>query len=277
MRMLGRHNSAIALRRESEIDAIRSAALLVSRTLAEVAPHVRPGVTAAHLDRVAEQFITANGGIPAFKNYRPDSDHNPFPYSLCVSVNEEVVHGFATEDKILREGDIVAVDCGVKLGGYYGDSAYTFAVGKINPATQSLLDATKASLLESIKHAVDGGRLGDVSNAVQTYVEQRGFSVVREMVGHGIGQRLHEPPEVPNYGQRGSGPKLKQGMVIAIEPMINLGAKDIVREADGWTIRTTDHSPSAHYEHTVVIRRGRAEVLTTFDFIETALNEAAYV
>ncbi len=272
MRMIGRATSAIAIRRESEVEAIRAAAQLVSRTLAEVAKHVRPGADAAELDAIAEAYIRDNGGTPAFKNYRPDADHNPFPYSLCVSVNEEVVHGFAAAGKRLKAGDIVAVDCGVKLNGYYGDSAYTFMVGEVAPEVRSLLEATKQSLYEGIRYAIDGGRLGDVSNAIQEHVEARGFSVVREMVGHGIGTRLHEPPEVANYGKRGSGPKLKQGMVLAIEPMINLGTKDIVRESDGWTIRTTDRKPSAHYEHTVVVRRGQAEILTTFDYIEAALT-----
>lgn len=272
MRMLGRATSAIAIRRESEVEAIRAAAQLVSRTLGEVAKHVRPGADAAELDAIAEAYIRDNGGTPAFKNYRPDADHNPFPYSLCVSVNEEVVHGFAAAGKRLKQGDIVAVDCGVKLNGYYGDSAYTFMVGEVAPEVRSLLEATKQSLYEGIRFAIDGGRLGDVSNAIQEHVEARGFSVVREMVGHGIGTRLHEPPEVANYGKRGSGPKLKQGMVLAIEPMINLGTKDIVRESDGWTIRTTDRKPSAHYEHTVVVRRGQAEILTTFDYIEAALT-----
>lgn len=257
----------VVLKQESEIELIRAASQLVSRTLGEVKKHIAPGIALSQLDRIAEQFIRDNGAEPAFKNYRPDSDHTPFPYTLCLSLNHEVVHGFAT-DRVLNDGDIISVDCGVKLNGYYGDSAYTFTVGNVDERVCQLLSVTKQALYLAIDKAVEGGRLGDVSAAVQTHVESHGYSVVREMVGHGVGKKLHEPPEVANYGRRGEGMKLKSGLVIAIEPMINLGRKDVVRGNDGWTIMTADGSPSAHFEHTVAVRRGKADILTTFDYIE---------
>lgn len=256
-----------AVRKESEIELIRQACLLVSHALAVVGAEVQPGVAAARLDRLAEEYIRDHGATPAFKGYQP-SDHTPFPHTLCISVNHEVVHGLSPSTKYLQEGDMVSLDCGVKLNGYYGDSAYTFAVGEVSPAVAMLMQVTKESLYEGIAQAVDGNRVGDVAYAVQSYVEARGYSVVREMVGHGLGTKLHEPPEVPNYGKRRDGPRLHAGNVIAIEPMINLGKKDVHRTNDGWTIVTKDGKPSAHYEHTVVIRRGKAEILTTFAPIE---------
>ena len=244
----------IFLKTDEEIELMREANLLVARTLAEVARLIKPGVSTLELDKVAETFIRDNKGVPGFLGY------HGFPNTLCTSVNEQVVHGIPNK-KPLKEGDIVSVDCGTLLNGYYGDSAYTFCVGEVKPEIKALLDATKESLYKGIENAVEGKRLGDVGFAVQSYVESRGYSVVREMVGHGIGKNLHEAPEVPNYGRRGNGVKLKSGMVIAIEPMINLGQRNIVQEADGWTIRTRDRSISAHYEHTVAVRKEKADIL----------------
>jgi methionyl aminopeptidase len=262
-------------KKEHEIELMRQSALLVSKTLAEVGKRIAPGVDTLSLDTLAETFIRDNGATPAFKGYSPDSDLRPFPYTLCVSVNHEVVHGFPNKDVVLKEGDVVSVDCGVKLNGYYGDSAYTFTVGEVKPEVLALLRTTRESLDIGIAKAIDGNRLGDVSYAIQHYVETRGYSVVREMVGHGIGTELHEEPEVPNYGRRGNGPRLHEGLVMAIEPMINLGTASISRSSDGWIIYTADKKPSAHYEHTVVVRKGKAQVLTTFEFIENGTIPAA--
>jgi methionyl aminopeptidase len=226
---------------------------------------IRPGIKTIELDKIAEQYIRDHGGVPGFKGY------NGFPFSLCISVNEHVVHGFPSERE-LKDGDIVSVDCGVLKNGFYGDSAYTFAVGDVKKEIIDLMARTKESLYLGIEAAVAGNRVGDIGYAIQNFVEQFGYSVVRDLVGHGLGKNLHEKPEVPNYGKRGSGPKLKEGMVLAIEPMINLGKKGVVQEKDGWTIRTADRLPSAHYEHDVVIRKGKAEVLSTFEFIEKELN-----
>jgi methionyl aminopeptidase len=254
------------LKTDEEVGLLRESNMLVSKTLAEVALLIKPGVTTLYLDRVAETFIHDNGGTPAFKGY------GGFPSTLCTSVNDEVVHGFPSE-YILKEGDIVSVDCGVILNGWYGDSAYTFAVGEIDKEVKRLLDYTKESLKEGVKEAVAGNRVGDISWAVQNKAESGGYSVVRELVGHGLGKRLHEPPEVPNYGKRGTGPKMEKGLVICIEPMINLGRKETVQMRDGWTIKTVDGRPSAHFEYAVAVDRGRADVLTTFKFIEEVLNK----
>jgi len=255
----------IFLKTDEEIELMREANLLVARTLAEVARLIKPGVSTLELDKVAETFIRDNKGVPGFLGY------HGFPNTLCTSVNEQVVHGIPNK-KPLKEGDIVSVDCGTLLNGYYGDSAYTFCVGEVKPEIKALLDATKESLYKGIENAVEGKRLGDVGFAVQSYVESRGYSVVREMVGHGIGKNLHEAPEVPNYGRRGNGVKLKSGMVIAIEPMINLGKRNIVQENDGWTIRTRDRSVSAHFEHTLAVRKGKADILSSFKFVEEVLS-----
>jgi methionyl aminopeptidase len=220
------------------------------------------------LDKIAEEFIRDHGGRPAFKDYLPDFADSPFPFSLCVSINEEVVHGFSSDERILNEGDIVSVDCGVEMNGFFGDSAYTFPVGNISAKKQRLLDVTKSSLYKGLEKAVAGNRLGEVSNAIQRHVELYGFSIVKEMVGHGLGRNLHEPPEVPNYGKRRSGPVLKPGMVLAVEPMVNIGRGDIDVADDGWTVFAKDHSDSAHFEHSIVIRNGKVELLSTFDFIE---------
>jgi methionyl aminopeptidase len=254
------------LKTDEEVGLLRESNMLVSKTLAEVALLIKPGVTTLYLDKVAETFIHDNGGTPAFKGY------GGFPSTLCTSVNDEVVHGFPS-DYILKEGDIVSVDCGVILNGWYGDSAYTFAVGEIDKEIKRLLDYTKESLEEGVKEAVAGNRVGDISWAVQNKAESGGYSVVRELVGHGLGKRLHEPPEVPNYGKRGTGPKMEKGLVICIEPMINLGRKETVQMSDGWTIKTVDGRPSAHFEYAVAVDRGRADVLTTFKFVEEVLNK----
>ncbi len=251
----------ILIKTEEELELLRKSNFLVSKTLAEIAKLIKPGITTLDLDKVAEQFIRDNGGIPGFLNYKG------YPKTLCTSVNSQVVHGIPSKYQ-LKEGDIVSVDCGVILNGYYGDSAYTFAVGKINSAVQKLLNTTKESLFKGIEVAIEGKRLGDLGNAIQTYCENVGFTVVREMVGHGMGKNLHEAPEVPNYGRKGRGILLKKGMVICIEPMINMGRKEIIQESDGWTIRTADNKPSAHFELAVAINKGKADVLSTFKFIE---------
>jgi methionyl aminopeptidase len=251
----------IAIRTTEEIDILRQCNMLVSKTLAEVARHIRPGVTTLELDQKAYEFIRDHKAVPAFLGYKG------YPKTLCTSVNHQVVHGIPSS-YVLKEGDIISVDCGVMLNGYFGDSAYTFAVGSITDKLRNLLKVTYASLYLGIRAAVEGNRVGDIGYAVQHHCEQAGFSVVREMVGHGLGKSLHEPPEVPNYGKSGRGAKLQAGMVICIEPMINMGKKEITQEADGWTIRTSDRMPSAHFEHAVAIKKGEADVLSTFQYIE---------
>jgi methionyl aminopeptidase len=254
------------LKTDEEVALLRESNMLVSRTLAEIARLIKPGVTTLYLDKVAETFIRDNGGIPAFKGY------GGFPNTLCTSVNDEVVHGIPS-GYALKEGDIVSVDCGVILNGWYGDSAYTFPVGTIDEITKRLLSFTRESLEAGVLEAVAGKRIGDISWAVQQKAESGGFSVVRELVGHGLGKRLHEPPEVPNYGRRGTGPKMEKGLVICIEPMINMGKKETMQMRDGWTIKTVDGMPSAHFEYAVAIDKGKADVLTTFEFIEEVLNK----
>lgn len=246
---------------EDEVEILRQNGEIVSRALAEVAKNIRPGITTLALDKIAEQFIRDNGAEPGFLGY------NGYPNTLCTSVNDAVVHGIPS-DYVLKEGDIVSVDCGSKYKGFYGDSAYTFAVGNVSPEVAKLLIVTEECLYRGIEQAVDGAKVGDISYAVQAHAESNGFSVVRELVGHGLGRNMHEKPEVPNYGLRARGPKLKSGMVICIEPMINLGAKQVYQDKDGWTIRTYDHKPSAHFELTVVVRKGKAEVISTFKHIE---------
>lgn len=251
----------IYLKTEGEIDLIKESAQILGKAHAEVALWVKPGVTTGKLDAVAEEYIRDFGGVPSFKGF------NNFPASLCISVNEVVVHGIPG-GYTLKEGDIVSIDCGVKLNGFHSDSAYTYPVGEVSKEIMDLLSATKKSLYRGIDQASDGMRMGDVGYAIQSYVEEKGYTVVRELVGHGVGRDLHESPEVPNYGKRGKGIRLREGMVLAIEPMINLGSKTVMQERDGWTIRTTDRMPSAHFEHTIVVRKGKAEILTTFDYIE---------
>lgn len=256
----------IYLKTEEEIELIRLSSLLVGKTLAQVAPLVKPGVTTLELDRIAEEFIRDNGGVPSFKNY------NGFPNTLCASLNEAVVHGIPN-NKPLKNGDIISLDCGVFMNGFHGDVAYTFEVGEVNDEIKQLLKTTKESLELGIAAAVAGNRIGDIGYAIQTHAESRGYGVVRELVGHGLGRDLHEAPEVPNYGKRGSGMILKEGLVIAIEPMINLKSKGVRQDKDGWTIITSDNKPSAHFEHDVVVRKGKAEVLSTHEYIEEALNK----
>ena len=257
----------IYLKTEEEIELLRENNLLVSATLAEVGKHIKPGVTTLELDRIAEEFIRSHGAVPGFLGY------GGFPNTLCVSVNQQVVHGIPS-NYALQEGDIVSVDCGTILKGFYGDSAYTFGVGEISEQNQQLLIVTKEALLKGVEQAVAGNRVGDISAAVQAHAEKYGYGVVRELVGHGLGRNMHEDPEVPNYGARGRGPLLKEGMVICIEPMINMGRKDVVFERDGWTVRTRDNKPSAHFEFAVAIRKGEADVLTDFNIIEKAIGLA---
>ncbi|MDX9930568.1 MAG: type I methionyl aminopeptidase [Bacteroidales bacterium] len=254
------------LKSDEEIGFLRESNLLVSKTLAEVARHIRPGVTTLYLDRIAEEFIRDHSALPAFKGY------GGFPATLCTSVNEEVVHGIPSGYR-LCEGDIISVDCGVILNGWYGDSAYTFAVGEISDELRKLIEYTRESLEEGVKAATAGNRVGDISYSVQKKAESGGFSVVRELVGHGIGKKLHEPPEVPNFGRKGTGPKLDRGLVICIEPMINMGRKETRQMGDGWTIKTADGKPSAHFEYAVAVNREKADVLTTYEFIEEVINK----
>lgn len=250
---------------EEEIEIQRESSLLVGKTLAEVAKLIQPGVTTLELDKVAEEYIRDHQALPGFKGY------NGFPNSLCTSVNEQVVHGIPNS-KPLKSGDIVSVDCGVLKNGFYGDSAYTFAVGEVSAEIQQLLDVTKQSLLLGLEQAVVGNRIGDIGFTIQKYCESFGYGVVRELVGHGLGRSLHESPEVPNYGRRNSGLKLKEGLVLAIEPMINLGVKEVKQLNDGWTIVTADGMPSAHFEHDVAVRKGKVLVLSTFEHIEEVIK-----
>ena len=251
----------IRLKTNEEIEILRENAILVSKTLAEVGKAIAPGVATSSLDKLAETFIRDNGAVPGFLGY------GGFPYTLCISVNDYVVHGFPGDYR-LQEGDIVSVDCGTIYKGFYGDSAYTFPVGEIDAESAKLLKVTKESLYLGVEKAVAGNRIGDIGAAVQQYAEAAGFSVVREMVGHGIGKNMHESPEVPNYGKQGKGKKLSEGMVICIEPMINAGKKDICLHRNGWEVSTADKKRSAHFEFMVAVRAGKPDVLTTFDYIE---------
>lgn len=246
---------------------MRAANLLVGATLAEVAKAIRPGVTTAELDRLAEEFIRDNGAEPTFKGF-PNPYGPAFTGSICTSVNDVVVHGMPNAETVLRDGDIVSVDCGTLLNGYCGDSCYTFQVGEVDPATRELLRVTKEALYLGIQAAITGHRIGDVSYAVQSHCEVAGYSVVREFVGHGIGHVMHEDPQVPNYGRRGNGPQIKNGLCIAIEPMIAMGAKDVYLDADRWTVRTQDGKPAAHFEHTIAIHHGKADILSSFAEVE---------
>ena len=254
------------LKTGEQVELLRASNQLVSRTLAELAKIIRPGVTTLRLDQVAEEFIRDNKALPGFKGY------NNFPNTLCTSVNDEVVHGIPSQYE-LRDGDIISIDCGVILEGFYGDSAFTFPVGEISGEKRRLLDYTRDSLEEGAKQAIQGNRVGDVSWAVQNKAESGGYSVVRELVGHGLGKNLHESPEVPNYGRRGRGPKLKEGLVICIEPMINMGSRSVRQLNDGWTVKTLDGLPSAHFEYAVAVRKNGADILTTFKFIDEELRK----
>ncbi|MVN21648.1 type I methionyl aminopeptidase [Mucilaginibacter arboris] len=258
--------SKINYRTQEEIELIRLSCQLVSKTLAEVAKRIGPGVKTIELNNVAETFIRDNGGVPAFLNY------NGFPYSLCISLNNQVVHGFPGKYELVP-GDLVSIDCGVVMNKFYGDSAYTFSVGEPKEDVKLLMQVTQECLQLGVEKAVSGMRVGDVGYAVQEHAEKFRFGVVKELVGHGVGTKLHEKPEVPNYGKKGSGIKLEEGMVIAIEPMINAGRAGVKFWDDGWTVSTSDGKPSAHYEHTVAIRKGKADILTTFDYVEKVLKE----
>jgi methionyl aminopeptidase len=252
----------IFLKTREEIELLRESNRLVGMTLGEVSKYIRPGITTIELDKVAEEFIRSHGGVPGFLGY------GGFPNTLCISINDEVVHGIPSSRRV-EEGDIVSIDCGAIKNGFHGDSAYTFAVGDVGEEKRRLLQVTKESLYKGIEQAMAGMRVGDIGHAVQQHSELNGFSVVRELVGHGVGHDLHEDPQVPNYGKRGQGPKLNVGMVIAIEPMINLGKRHVFQLSDGWTVKTRDRSPSAHFEHTVAVGKGSADILSTFEFIES--------
>ena len=256
----------IKLKTEEEIEILRENAILVSKTLGEVGKAIVPGVTTKKLDQIAEEYIRSQGAVPGFLGLYG------FPNTLCISINENVVHGIPS-NYALEEGDIVSIDCGAVKDGYNGDSAYTFCVGEVAPEVKALLKTTKESLYVGIEKAEEGKRIGDISNAIQEYCEKRGYSVVRELTGHGVGKKLHEDPEVPNYGRRGTGPLIKNGLVIAIEPMINMGSKNVVFERDGWTCRTRDRKPSAHFEHTIAVHNGKADILTSFSYIEEVLGD----
>jgi methionyl aminopeptidase len=258
--------SKINYKSVEEIELIRESSVLVSKTLGEIAKVIGPGVKTIELNKLAETFIRDHGGVPAFLNY------HGFPYSLCISMNDQVVHGFPGQ-RVLVEGDLVSVDCGVILNKYIGDSAYTFAIGEVNSTVKTLMRVTMECLDLGVEKAVAGMRIGDIGYAVQEHAEKHGFGVVKELVGHGVGLALHEKPEVPNYGKRGSGVKLEEGMVIAIEPMINAGKARVKFWDDGWTVSTIDGKPSAHYEHTVAICKGKPDILSTFSYVENVLKE----
>ena len=254
----------IHIRSKDEIELIRKSALMVTATLTQVANFLKPGITTLSVDKMAEEFIRDNNGVPSFKGY------GGFPYSLCISVNDVVVHGFPSE-YLIKDGDIISVDCGVFMNGYHGDHAYTFAVGNVKPEVLKLLRITKESLMKGITEAKENNRVGDISYAVEAYTNKdHGYGVVRELVGHGVGKKLHEDPQVPNYGRRGDGKRLKEGMILAIEPMINLGKRDVYTKEDGWTVATADGKPSAHFEHTTAVRKGAGEALSSFVPIEAA-------
>ena len=260
----------IFLKPEDEIDLMRKANQLVGSTLAELGKHIKPGVTTLQLDKIAEEFIRDHGAVPTFKNF-PNPYGGPFPASICTSVNDVVVHGIPSEDTVLKDGDIISIDCGTLLDGYNGDSAYTFCVGDVKPEVKQLLKVTRDSLYKGIEQAVAGNHVGDIGSAVQDYCEGFGYGVVRELTGHGIGREMHEAPQIPNYGSRGNGVMLKAGMCIAIEPMITMGDRKIWMLPDKWSIVTRDNKPAAHFEHTIAIRRGKAEILSTFEGIEDQL------
>lgn len=246
---------------DHEIELLRESSLIVGKTLAEVAKILKPGIKTIDIDKMAEEFIRDNGATPGFKGY------NGFPASLCISVNEEVVHGIPG-NRELKDGDLVSVDCGTNKNGYFGDFAYSFIIGEADEEIVNLQIRTKESLYKGAEQAIIGNRIGDIGNAIQTYVENFGYSVVRDLVGHGIGKSMHEKPEVFNYGKKGTGKKLPENLVICIEPMINLGVRNVVQLPDGWTIITRDKKPSAHFEHTVVVKKDKAEFLSTYEFIE---------
>ena len=261
--------SKINYKTVEEIELIRASSVLVSKTLGEIAKAIRPGVKTIELNKLADTYIRDHGGTPTFLN------HHGFPYSLCISLNDQVVHGFPG-NKELVDGDIVSIDCGATLNKYIGDSAYTFAVGEVSDQVKKLMRVTMECLNLGVERAVAGLRIGDIGYAVQEHAEKNGFGVVKELVGHGVGQQLHEKPEVPNYGKRGSGIKLEEGMVIAIEPMINAGKSRVKFWDDGWTVSTADKKPSCHYEHTVAVNKGKADILSTFSYVDDVLKEKSF-
>ena len=261
----------IFLKTEDEIELMRRANRLVGLTLAELARHIKPGVTTLQLNKVADEFIRDHGAIPTFLGY-PNPYGKPFPASICTSVNDVVVHGIPDSKTVLRDGDIISVDCGTLLEGFNGDSCYTFCVGEVTEDVRTLLHTTRQALYQGIENAVAGHHLGDISSAVQDHCESHGYGVVRELTGHGIGRKMHEDPQVPNYGRRGNGVLLKQGMCLAIEPMITMGDRNVYMDPDRWTIRTRDGKPAAHFEHTIAVRRGEAEILSSFDEIDEVLK-----
>ncbi|MES2426263.1 MAG: type I methionyl aminopeptidase [Bacteroidota bacterium] len=258
--------SKIHYKSAEEIELIRLSSILLAKTHGEIAKVIGPGVKTIELDKLAETFIRDNGGIPSFLNY------GGFPYSLCISLNNQVVHGFPSKNA-LKEGDLVSVDCGVTLNNYVGDSAFTYAIGEVSEEIKTLMRVTRECLDLGIEKAVVGNRIGDIGYAVQEHAEKHGFGVVKELVGHGVGLKLHEKPEVPNYGKRGSGIKLEEGMVIAIEPMINAGRAGVKFWDDGWTVSTVDGKASAHYEHTVAVKKGKADILSSFKYVDEVLSE----
>lgn len=257
----------IFLKTDDEIELMRRANQLVAKTLVEVGRHIKPGVTTLQLDKVAEEFIRDHGAVPTFKGF-PNPYGGPFPGSICTSVNDVVVHGIPDANTVLKDGDIISVDCGTLLEGFNGDSCYTFCVGEISDDVRQLLKTTKESLYLAIEQAQAGKHIGDISSTVQNHCEHQGYGIVRELTGHGIGKEMHEDPPIPNYGRRGNGTMLKAGMCIAIEPMVTMGKKDIYMMPDRWTIRTRDGKPAAHFEHTIAIRKGKAEILSSFEEIE---------
>lgn len=258
----------IIYKTDDEIELIRESCLLVSKTLALVGSMIKPGISGAEIDKAAEELILDHGAVPGFKGY------GGFPATLCVSPNEQVVHGIPGKDQVFKDGDIVSVDCGVIMNGFYGDAAYTFALGDVSEEVMKLLEVTNTSLYKGIEQAVAGNRLGDISFAVQYYAEkEHGYGIVRELVGHGVGRNLHEAPEVPNYGRRGRGVKLQEGLVIAIEPMVNLGDKRVATSKDGWTVYARDKKPSAHFEHTIAIRKDKADILSDHSIVELAIRK----
>jgi len=263
----------IYLKSESEIEYLRESAQIVSRTLAEVAKHIQPGVETGTLDRVAEDYIKSQDAKPAFKGY--GTSKNPYPASLCISVNEEVVHGIPGNYK-LQEGDVVSIDCGVEKNGYFGDHAFTFCVGDCDEKTKKLLKVTLESLNKGIQEAKHGNKIGDISHAVQSHCEKEGYGVVRDLVGHGIGKSMHEEPSVPNFGKKNKGQRLRTGMSLAIEPMITMGGWQVKTRDDGWTVVTSDNSIAAHYEHDIVVREGEPDILSTFDYIYEITNKRKY-
>ena len=257
----------VFLKTEDEIELMRQANQLVGKTLGELAKHINPGVTTLQLDKIADEFIRDHGAIPTFKGF-PNPYGGPFPASICTSVNDVVVHGVPNDQTVLKDGDIISIDCGTFLNGFCGDSCYTFCVGEVSDDVKELLRTTKEALYKGIENAVAGRHLGDISASVQDYCEAHGYGIVRELTGHGIGREMHEDPQVPNYGRRGNGVMLKAGMCIAIEPMVTQGDRSIYLDADRWTVRTRDGKPAAHFEHTVAVRRGKAEILSSFEEVE---------